>query len=58
MSLRMSNGSTEQKAIQPNIWSTSPITKVSVDRDKMKRVVATEGVEIWTYEERKDFQPI
>lgn len=54
----MSNGSTEQKAIQPNIWSTSPITKVSVDRDKMKRVVATEGVEIWTYEERKDFQSI
>lgn len=44
-----------RRPFKPNIWSTSPITKVSVDRDEMKRVAATEGVEIWTYEERKDF---
>lgn len=41
-----------------NIWSTSPITKVCVDRDKMKRVAAVEGGEIWTEEERRELQPI
>ncbi len=43
---------------KPNIWSTSPITKVCVDREKMKRVVVTEGGEIWTDEDRRDFYPI
>lgn len=48
-----------RRPFKTNIWSTSPITKVCVDRDKTKRAVATEGVEKWTCEEReRDFQPI
>lgn len=44
--------------MKADMWSTSAITKVCVDRAKMKRAVATGAVYIWTDEERRDFQTI